>query len=376
MKKGLLIASIIYLFCFLMPGNLHALEVKSGPLVLDPGIRIWGADLGLGFKGFRIFPDLDTIIWFYIGGGYENVGYFLNPDGSLYDGNEAGYNPETSPYYWRVGGRFDIGLAQGITWNRTEMKNGLEFFFFYRLRYDLHLKDEEAGDPQLLFQSTPADQEGIFQNSLFAGLSWDNLDNSHPHRLKSGTYAEVSVEWGPEFMLNDIFGVADFIRFNILGKAFIPLWDLDPHYPVNILSMYLGIKLSLDYTTGDSVPLNILNSFGGRKAMPGLGYALRGYEDFRFPAPLKAVANLELRTNLPALVLPNIIPGVVMYFDAGYYNFFEIEEHDLLFSTGAGIFLNILDITSITLYTHFPLSRERVAGGYWVPFTVEFDLHF
>jgi hypothetical protein len=376
MKKGLFGVSTACLFYLFILGNLHALEINSGSLILDPGLRIWGADLGIGFKGSRIFPDLDTILWFYIGGGYENVGYYLTPDGNLYDGDETEYNPETSPYYWRVGYRLDIGLAQGITWNNTIEKNGLEFFFFYRLRYDLHLHDDDAGDPQLVFQSSHKDQRGILQNSLFAGFSWNDLNSSHPHRIKSGTYAEVSVEWGPEFMLNNVFGVADFIRLNLLGKAFIPLWDLDPLHPVNILSMYLGMKFSLDYTAGSSIPLNVLNSFGGRKAMPGLGFALRGYEGYRFPAPLKAVANLELRTNLPALMVPNIIPGIIVYFDAGYYNFFEIEEQDFLFSTGAGIFLNIFDLTSITFYTHFPLSRERVTGGYWVPFAAEFDLLF
>ncbi len=376
MKKGLLCVTAVLLFGIGMVINLNAIEDTRDPLVFDPGLRIWGADLGIGFRGVRMFPDLDTILWFYIGGGYENVGYFLTPDGNPYDGDENGYDPETSPFYWRGSGRFDIGIAQGITWNSVINQNGLEFFLFYRLRYDLHLEDDEAGKPQLMFQALHADQEGLFQNSLFAGISWNDLDSSHPHHLKSGTYAEASVEWGPEFMLNNIFGVADFLRINILGKAFLPLWDLDPQYPANVLSMYLGIKFSLDYTFGNNIPLNVLNTFGGRKVMPGLGFALRGYEDYRFSTPLKAVANLELRTNLPAIMFPNVIPGIVVYFDAGYYNFIAVEEQDFLFSTGAGIFLNIFDITSITFYTHFPLSRELVTGGYWVPFAVEFDLHF
>jgi hypothetical protein len=371
-------AFFIFLICFcLIPGaKLAAQTEPRDPLVFDPGLRIWGADLGIGFRGVSIFPDLDTIFWLYIGGGYENIGYFLTPDGREYDGSQPGYDPETSPYYWRVSGRFDIGLAQGITWNNRIRANGWECFFFYRLRLDLQLHEENAADPQLVFKSSQADKDGLLQNSLFAGLTWNDISITDPHRVISGSYAEASVEWGPEFFVNDVYGKADFLRLNATARAFLPLWDLDPSAPANILSMYLGINFRIDYAVGNNIPLNILNSFGGREAFPALGHALRGYEDYRFAAPFKAVCNLELRTNLPAISRPDIIPGIVVFFDTGYYNLMDVDRDGLLFSTGAGLYLYVFDITSLCIYTQFPLSRELVTGGNWVPFALDLGFHF
>ncbi len=362
--------------CLLPTVKLAAQTESREPLVFDPGLRIWGADLGIGFRGVHIFPDLDTIFWLYIGGGYENIGYFLTPDGRDYDGSQAGYDPETSPYYWRVNGRFDIGLAQGITWNTGIQANGLECFLFYRLRLDLQLHDENTGSPQLVFKSNQADKKGLLQNSLFAGLNWNDIRLNNPHRILSGSYAEASVEWGPEFFLNDVYGTADFLRLNATARAFVPLWDLDPTSIFNILSMYLGINVRIDYAAGNNIPLNILNTFGGREAFPALGHALRGYEEYRFAAPFKAVCNLELRTNLPAVGRPDIVPGIVFYFDAGYYNLIDTDQDGLLFSTGAGLYLYVFDFTSFCIYTQFPLSRELVTGGNWVPFALDLGFQF
>ncbi|MBN1798950.1 MAG: BamA/TamA family outer membrane protein [Spirochaetales bacterium] len=376
MKTGLLCVTAVLLFNIGIITNLNAIEILGDPLVFDPDLRIWGADLGIGFRGVRMFPDLDTILWFYIGGGYENIGYFRTPDGRLYDGDEPGYDPETSPYYWRAGGRFDVGMAQGLIWNDKINKNGLEYFLFYRLRFNMHMQEEDSASPQLMYEISRDDEDGSLQNSIFTGVSWDDIDNSHPHRFKSGTYAEASAEWGPEFFLNDIFGRADFFRISFLAKAFLPLWDLNPQYPVNVLSMYLGVNIRLDYAFGSYLPLNVLNTFGGRKSIGGLGFALRGYEDYRYDAPFKVVANIELRTNLPAVILPNLIPGILVFFDSGYYDFIDVNEKGLLFSAGAGIYITLLDVSSLVFYTYFPLSQERVTGGYWVPFALQLGFHF
>ncbi len=366
--------SVLFFSIFSCLG-LSAQSTPQEPLVFDPGLRIWGADLGIGYRGVHIIPDLDTIFWLYIGGGYENIGYFLTPDGHSYNGSQAGYDPETSPYYWRVGGRFDLGIAQGITWNEAIQKNALEFFLFYRVRLDMQLHDDAAA-PQLLFQSDQADKDGLLQNSLFGGITWNDIRTNDPHRVLSGSYAEASIEWGPEFFFNNTYGTADFIRFNLSAKGFLPLFDLDPASPVNVLSMYLGVNLRVDYAAGNNIPLNILNSFGGREGFPALGHALRGYEDYRFAAPFKAVCNIELRTNLPAVIRPDIVPGIVVYFDAGYYNLINVDEDGILLSTGIGIYVYVFDFTSIVVYTHFPLSRELVTGGNWVPFALDLGFQF
>ena len=47
---------------------------------------------------------------------------------------------------------------------------------------------------------------------------------------------------------------------------------------------------------------------------------MRGVDPGAYDTNLKAVNNLELRVNLPAIVPPDMVPGAVLYWDIGYYN--------------------------------------------------------
>ena len=96
---------------------------------------------------------------------------------------------------------------------------------------------------------------------------------------------------------------------------------------------------------------------------------------------LKAVNNLELRFNLPAVVLPDIVPGAVLYWDIGYYD--QVGESGvpspppwgIVTATGVGITLDFLDLATGAAYLTWRLDSPN-ADGTVVGLDIEFSLHF
>jgi hypothetical protein len=228
----------------------------------------------------------------------------------------------------------------------------------------------------MVLASAFPDRDQLLQNSLFAGLEWRDVDRRNRHRVLSGTAAELSAEWGPEFLANGLVGRADFLRLNLTARAFLPLFDLDAGASLNTLSAYACFFTAIDFATGESLPLNVREFIGGRSPRKGLGYAVRGLEDSRFDAPFKAVANAEIRFNLPAVFDPALLPGVLLFFDAGYYHFVTRPENGFVFSTGGGFYISILDALNLTFTTQLLLNATRVTGECWTPLFFTFMFHF
>lgn len=376
MRKNIVFLSIL-LFLPLIHIMAQGPRDEQDPLIIELSPRIIGLDVGFGYRGLPIFSGVDTIIWLTLGGGYESIGFYRKPDGTPYSGSLSGYDPKTSPYYWRINSQFSVGLAQGLLWNDRIEKNLVEIFLFYKFRYDTHLEDSEVDDPQLIFDGDFVDKDGVLHNSILLGIIWQDIDKKHIHKIWSGTEADISVEWGPEFLANSLISHTDFLRLNLTARAFLPILDAAPDAVQNMFSIYFGAFLAIDYLTGANIPINILQTFGGRYPRQGLGFALRGYEYGRFSSRFKVVNNLEIRMNLPELGKGVFMPGLVFYFDTGYYNFLDYsEEQNLLFTTGAGLFINVFDITNFTFYTQFLLNGTRLSGDFYNPIGMEFNLHF
>lgn len=353
----------------------------AGLRVLWFGVTPTGGDATLTYSGIELMEDLNTYLFFKFGGGYEEKVYYHTADGSvLYDtyGLDKEYKRRATNFQW------EAALYQGLTWNERTDDNLLEAFLYYRGRFDDYNYNAPAYDsivPYLFDPASPfTDQEGLFGTSLMAGVCWKDLTEDS-HQVQKGIYGEVSAEYGPRWLANALFGDTDYWRLNLQAKAFLPLFDLDETSEKNIFSIYLGDYLSVDYSGGESVPVYVIQTFGGKGLRKGLGGSVRGYDKYAWDTRFKAVNNLELRVNGPALGHPKLIPTLFGYFDAGYFAGYQTApgvfttDAGFLCSAGAGIAINAFGIEHVRLSFDFPLIGERRDRKTWF-MDIDFGLHF
>jgi len=348
--------------------GVHA-QTGENPWAFNVSPRILGLDLGAGYRMGL------TTLWVHVGGGYEGMHYYRQSE-ELITAAFTGLEPS----YDRAEAKWQLGIVQALIPDIEGGSNFLEAHVFYRGRYDRHIFDAST----LLDSSGAPDRDGIFQNSLFVALDLNDL-HTDPHKVRSGYSAEVSAEWGPGFLFNSVFGSADFLRLNATARGFLPLFDIAAGFPLNLVSAYIGDFVSVDYALGIGapVPINVRQSFGGISPRTGLGGAVRGLDTGSLDTSLKIVNNFDFRVNLPAIFLPNLVPGMVVYWDMGWYS--QVGEGSLstpappsgfVSTIGAGLFINVLDIATLVGYTHYRLVGVNANGSAFTPFTIEFGLQF
>ncbi len=348
----------------------------------DIGARLLGADVGIGYRGLRLAPGVQTTIWTYLGGGYEWLDYYRDPDGALLSPGElapGGALAGRDPGFVRIEGAWRLGIEQGLAWNPRTDTNLVEVFAFYRGRADSY----EAAPTQLLSAASLPDRTGQLQNALQAGLAYDDLLFERKHKTENGLSAEASIEWGPSFFFNTLFGDANYLRVNVTARGFLVLYDAGAGTGSNLLSLYGGDLVSVDYAAGFGapVPISVRQTFGGRDQVTGLGSAVRGVDSASLDTNVKVVNNLELRANLPALFLPDLVPGAVVFVDAGYYA--QVGEPGVasplpagfVASTGAGLYLDVFDLASVAASVTWRLDRAT-ANGQQLGYVIVFGLHF
>ena len=353
----------------------HA-DGSRSPWVFDVDLRLWGLDLGVGYRGFPLLQGVDTTFWGVAGGAYEKMSYYRQTE-AIIIGKYPG--PADDLVFYRADAKWWLGVAQGLLWNERIDENRLEALLFYRGRFDENLI--EAGD--LIDTSDLPDESGLFQNTLFAGLAYNDILVDKKHKTKSGISGEISAEWGPAFLANTVYGSSDFVRFNATARGFFPLYDAAPDRQGNLFSMYLGEFFSADYAIGlggTAVPYVIRRTFGGKEPRTGLGYAVRGVDSGSLDTNLKLVNNFELRMNLPAIVLPDIVPGALVHWDVGYFSqvgeSIASPQSGFVSTVGAGVFVNLFDIATLAAYIHYRLDGVNADGSALVPFDLQFGLHF
>jgi len=347
-----------------------------------------GADVTVGYKGLSLIPGRETMLQLTAGGGYDSLNLYRDSDGtpSL---------PGSMDPKWEFNGillEWEPGIRQGIIWSDYFQRNLLETFLFYRGHYDIYMNgrviwgtDEAeaaliraehlAYKDDLIF----TDKEGVFSNSLFTGFTFDAMDENKDHKTKHGFYSEISLEWDPAIEKLPPKQDVDFLRLNFLARSFFTLYDAAPDREKNLFSLYLGENFSVDYATGTNIPMFVSQTFGGTKIREGLGYYVRGFEKWSYDTQLKIVNNIELRANLPAIYFKNLVPGLVAYFDAGYYRGYFGDPGELkqgfLCATGVGFYLDLFGVEYFRLYLQFPLYGERIDAKA-MKIDVNFALHF
>jgi len=320
-----------------------------------------GADLGAQYLLPPFARGLDTFAEIDVGGGYVQNVFFRNQLGEPLNG------PYTTAQTTFNQSEFlgAIGLRQGLLFNAGLGKNRLEAFGFYRLHYNY---DYQSSPEQLVFQASSfPDRTQILSNSILAGFDYDTIRYDLLHKVRRGTYAELSAEWGPGFLFNSI-GQSDYLRFNLTSKTFRTLYTSDVARRMNRFSIYAGDYFSADWATGSSIPIFVMQTFGGRLLVDGLGQAVRGFEEGGWDTNFKAVNSLELRATGPAIYLPSIVPGLFVFFDSGYYGGgyarSAVQENGgFLASVGTGAYLVTIDLVNITLYIAFPVYGKRIDGA-------------
>lgn len=376
-------ACVFFTLALLLCGSLTCgAAERVSSFAFDAGPRLLGVDAGVGYRGSALFANADTTIWAYLGGGYEWMTYYRDSSGALVAPSElspGGALAGRDPGFVRIEGAWRLGIEQGFAWNERTKTNLVEAFAYYRGRVDFN----QIKPGQLLYDSTLPDRAGLLLNSIHTGFAYNDLLRDVRHKTRAGVSAEVSAEWGPRFFLNTLMGDSDFVRFNATFRWFLPVYDMAPDTPVNFFSIYLGEYFSLDYALGlgAPVPLYVRQTFGGRNQMVGLGQSVRGIDDGSLDTNLKAVNNLELRANLPAVVSPDIVPGFLAFWDIGYYNqvgefgFTGAAGAGVVSSTGVGVFLDFLNFASGAAYVTYRLTGLN-ADGSVVNLKIHFGMHF
>ncbi len=91
------------------------------PWAFDVILRLFGADVGVGYRGFSIVPGDQTTFWAYAGGGYEGEHYYRDANGNLLTpgsiSSSGGSLANGDPTFNRIEGAWRLGIQQGLAWN-------------------------------------------------------------------------------------------------------------------------------------------------------------------------------------------------------------------------------------------------------------------
>ena len=353
MKKHV-IFSILLLF-LLCTVSLAAGDNDGSDLIFKWDIRVWGADVGLGYKGVSFFDGVDTILWVSAGGGYQSANYFPYNDDTTWpsDTDLPGYDPG----YDNLNTDWRLGISQGILYNEAQQRNLLDFTLLYRGKLQSYYWKDDilAGYPNY------PDRNGLWQNSIMLGFVFDTVYYDSEMVTREGIYSSISAEFAPRFFLNEVVGNTGFTRLNVLAIVYKPLlsdWSFN---------MHIFDRLVFDYLFGNDaeIPISARTTMGGLSNVPilsnpgsyrGLGGAVRGIRNDRFDGFMKIVNNLELRMYFPVLNISNMVtPGLVIYFDSGVYDKLTrtLQFDPIYLSTGAGLVLHALSYDVVGYLNYF-----------------------
>jgi hypothetical protein len=369
------------LFAFL---SLAALAFADGGFDVKPGLRLWGADVAVGYSLPSSDAGVHTRFVAQTGAGWQKYGYYRDPNGLMLDSPQS-QSVVDSGVYHNIDISWGLGVEQGILPGGTD-GNLLKAFVFYDGRWDDHLK---AGSDQLIFASGRPDAGEFLGHSFLGGLAYSTLGKNRVTKVQHGFYAEASGEWGPSALqyASDTEGKAptssgslEFFRWNVTAKKFFPLMELEQGGQ-NLMSLYAGSFLSGDYATSNKeVPQYVRQTFGGTNPRVGLADAVRGFEPYRFDANLKFVNNNEVRFVGPGFFMPDLNPILIAYFDQGWYK--QVGEgisnpaSDYLAVVGFGVFGNAFDLGQAGIYLNYALTPSPLKANSRLNLSLDFGLKF
>ena len=342
------------------------------------GPRFWGVTVA---GRYMLEPpsadDVETSITGLLSPAYQRTGYYRTDEGELYTVPEDGNDPDVTSY-----DRFDLvwqlGVQQGIFDRGGDDADTAVGFLLYRGQYDLPFRDDE----QLFFAADLPETDSSIRGSIVGGVAYRDIAKNDVTRVQHGIAGELALEWGPPFLHNQLLGEADYNRTTLTLRGYLPLYEAAPVDGRNRFSAYLAAFSVVDWANGPQIPQIIRSTTGGRSVRSATGGSVRGYRSGRFDATFKTVGNVEARLNLPAIVLPGIVPGLVVYTDGGYFydasqtSPVAAENSGTRLSSGAGFYLDLFDAATLVFYTNYLWTETDVTGERWVPFSLGFGFHY
>ncbi len=329
------------------------------------GFGFFNAGGYAGITGFDIVPGVDSSIRLYLFGGRYGDGYFRDTDGNQRVDESLGFS--SSPLsYWRISGM--AGLDLGILYSDELEKNWLYSQFY--LVSDCHWHDKDPLYPSVLSQTNLPDRNGFWINSLFFSLVLDRVNSDNLRKISSGIGAELSLEWTPSFLFNQVYGDADFLRLNGKFTAYIPVLAHDA------VSIYFAERAIYDYLAGDSINSYSQRTTGGFSKEPAMGGGIRGVLDFRFDANIKMLNNLDVRITFPSLFGYAVVPELFAFFDMGLMDDIDYQlcpPEEGLYTAGAGIYIDLYIFNfrfDVGYYFSYSFTED-----YWYMFNYEIGSH-
>lgn len=346
------------------------------------GFAAWsGMNLETGYSGYSPFRNVDTVFWFTFGLDIDSAGYYRLPDNSIYSGSDPAVDPETDPFYIFLRPQVSLGLSQGILPGGSPGRDLLQWYAFARFFDDQYFYKSADSSESLILQSGLPERNGTALLYFISGFNLSTLERNNSSRTLKGFTADICVSGTPAA----ISGVVAEDGYAYAGvhadvRGFITYVEIVSDKGLNLFSLYQGWWFRADYVFGPHIPLQVLQNASGRMWEEGLGGAVRGVETNRFPAPLKIIASTDLRCNFPSIGVRSLLPGAVLFFDAGYYRYFEEQinggEAGILLSTGGGVFIDVFGMFELVIQATYLINGTLIDGTRFVPFDFEFNLHF
>jgi len=347
-----------------------------------PGPKIYGAKAD-ALVGFRIFDGVDTALWARVEGAYKPSDYYRTANLSLYrqdlfpsiDYSQAAFN--------KVIALWGLGVQQGLHFNHATDRDDVTLLLSWRGAWTDPLDSSGAS---LLADGTDPYRDWILTHSFQADLQYEATVTDPATKVPSGWALDASSEYAPPGL--SVPASTHYAQFDLAAKGFLPLFGKTDERGWNFLSFYLAGFAGIDYIAGlgtddtKGIPYAVSQRFGGRVYRAGLGGSVRGLGDGWADGAFKAVGNLELRCNFPALFRKDLMVGSLIFTDAGYYADPPGAPGDSSLRSGAcvsaglGGFVDLFDQGFLAAYTTLLLNTSNYQDKHWMPLSLEFGLHF
>jgi outer membrane protein assembly factor BamA len=193
--------------------------------------------------------------------------------------------------------------------------------------------NESNSDSYYRADETVQESDSLIETNLRVAIQAQNLvQNSHG--VKSGGFFAISYQAAPD----QINAISSYQSLSTRIQTFIPIIDIQRENTVNnLFSAYLAIQATGNYHFGEYTPTHLYR---------GGSISVRGLEQGRFPDPLNATANMELRVNLPAIIFHDILPGFMFFVDSGITGQ-TAQSLRPIFSTGGAAFISVAESLQI-----------------------------